>query len=76
MTHRCLSCSCEITEGQDEIKVPEKGSTARYVHEHYEDCQAAEKQREMSKSGRSERIRKRSGHVANLPGLDEMEEWD
>jgi hypothetical protein len=47
------------------------------MHTHWEDCEKALSGRSgRSAAQRSERIRKRRGHVVNMPGLDDMEEWD
>ena len=78
MKHKCLSCSGQITEGQEEERVPEnKGAVVRYRHVNYEDCQAElSGPSELGSALHAERIRQRRGHVANLPGLGTMEDWE
>lgn len=39
--HVCLSCSCAITEGQEELRVPGKSGPARYAHAAAADCARA-----------------------------------
>jgi hypothetical protein len=75
VTHKCLACSGQIGEDQDEEMIP--GQDVRSMHTHWEDCEKALSGRSgRSAAQRSERIRKRRGHVVNMPGLDDMEEWD
>ncbi len=67
--HRCLTCSGEITEEQEEEEV-----AGRYVHVKYEDCQQSLSGRsEMSEALRVDRLRQRGGHKGNLPGLDDYD---
>jgi hypothetical protein len=77
VTHKCLSCSGQITEGQGEKRTPGKGKTCRYRHANYEDCQAElSRPSEMRHALRSDRIRQRGGVVSKLPGLGKMEDWE
>ena len=77
MTHKCLTCSGQIAEGQDEERVPGKGKACRYRHANYEDCQAElSGPSELSSVLRSDRIKQHQGVVSKLPGLGTMEDWE
>ena len=77
MTHKCLTCSGQITEGQEEEQISGKGKTCRYRHVNYEDCQAElSGPSELSSALHADRLRQRRGHAANLPGLGTMEDWE
>lgn len=78
MTHKCLTCSGQIAEGQDEERIPGKGGhTCLYRHVNYEDCQAElSGPSELSSVLRSDRIKQHHGVVSKMPGLGTMEDWE
>lgn len=73
---QCLACSHDIKPGEETLQVKMKWKAVRYRHASDEDCRRNLGWPDPLTQGmRKDRLDSHSGHVTNLPGLDDMEQW-